>query len=394
MRVRVYVIRKGSSPFFHLKWTDPDSGKVRFRSAKTKVRREAERLAANMERDIASGEYIEASRTSWDVFRMRYTDEVLAGLAKGTYNKQLCTFNLFEQMIGVTWLKQIDSSVLSGFAQKLRKAERKEITIQSHITILRTSMAWAKDVGMIDRLPVFPKTKRAKRVTKMTPMKGRPLTLEEFERIEEIVHKVVGEKRSIAWGRFIRGLWNSGLRLDEAIHLSWSSDEHLSIDMTGRYPMFRVPAEAEKGNRDRLTPMAPEFAEMLNQVPTRKRRGFVFDLPTRSKVVDRPNIHTASKLIAEMGKAAGVKVSETKFASAHDFRRSFGERWSHVLMPADLQQLMRHESIETTMRFYVGRNAQSVTAKLYEAHLGNVSGNGGGKPAKPPAPPVEQNATK
>jgi hypothetical protein len=36
-------------------------------------------------------------------------------------------------------------------------------------------------------------------------------------------------------------------------------------------------------------------------------------------------------------------------------------------MPAVLQQLMRHESIETTMRYYVGRDADAVADVLWQA---------------------------
>ncbi len=38
---------------------------------------------------------------------------------------------------------------------------------------------------------------------------------------------------------------------------------------------------------------------------------------------------------------------------------------------------MRHESIETTLKYYVGRNAQSTAAVLWKAHHGasNISGN-------------------
>ena len=74
--------------------------------------------------------------------------------------------------------------------------------------------------------------------------------------------------------------------------------------------------------------------------------------------------------MVEIGRAAGVKVATkttvdpktggrvevVKFASTHDLRRSFGERWASRLMPTDLMALMRHESIETTLRYYVGRN--------------------------------------
>ena len=56
-----------------------------------------------------------------------------------------------------------------------------------------------------------------------------------------------------------------------------------------------------------------------------------------------------------------------KFASAHDLRRSFGERWSRKVMPQVLKELMRHESIETTMKFYVGHNADLTSERLWAA---------------------------
>ena len=74
-----------------------------------------------------------------------------------------------------------------------------------------------------------------------------------------------------------------------------------------------------------------------------------------------------------MGSNSGVN---RKYASAHDLPRAFGLRWSARVMPAVLQQLMRHESIETTMRYYVGRNADAVADALWSAvdgHPGNES---------------------
>ena len=62
-----------------------------------------------------------------------------------------------------------------------------------------------------------------------------------------------------------------------------------------------------------------------------------------------------------------------KFASAHDLRRSFGARWAPRVMPATLRELMRHDSIETTMRYYVGANAKSTAAALWDAHRGRAN---------------------
>lgn len=38
-------------------------------------------------------------------------------------------------------------------------------------------------------------------------------------------------------------------------------------------PMLRIPAVLEKGNRDRLLPIAPEFAEFLLTTPEDQRTG-------------------------------------------------------------------------------------------------------------------------
>jgi hypothetical protein len=80
----------------------------------------------------------------------------------------------------------------------------------------------------------------------------------------------------------------------------------------------------------------------------------------------------ARRPIGIVGRLSNVKVAEkaagkVKFASAHDLRRSFGERWAARVMRQVLLELMRHESIETTLGYYVGRNAQNTASVLYDA---------------------------
>jgi integrase len=81
-----------------------------------------------------------------------------------------------------------------------------------------------------------------------------------------------------------------------------------------------------------------------------------------------------------VGKAAKVKVDDKSvkdkkngkakrtsvWASAHDLRRSFGFRWARKVMPMVLKELMRHESVATTEKFYVGINAQQTAKFLRE----------------------------
>ena len=63
-----------------------------------------------------------------------------------------------------------------------------------------------------------------------------------------------------------------------------------------------------------------------------------------------------------------MRVDVKKSASAHDPRRAFGERWASRLMPAQLMELMRHETIETTLSYHVGRNAERTAAILWHEH--------------------------
>jgi integrase len=136
--------------------------------------------------------------------------------------------------------------------------------------------------------------------------------------------------------------------------------------------MLRIPAALEKGNQERLLPMAPEFAELLLAVPKAEQVGRVFRPGERARN-EQLSANRAGDVIKAIGAKAKVKVAtsavgKVKYASAHDLRRSFGERWAARIMPQQLMELMRHESIETTMRYYVGRNAQSTAETLSSAY--------------------------
>jgi integrase len=185
--------------------------------------------------------------------------------------------------------------------------------------------------------------------------------------------KVVGEEVAASWKYYLEGLWWSGLRLAESLELYWDRQDKLSVDFSGRRPMLRIPAELEKGNRNRLLAMAPEFATFLERTPPEERKGRVFKL--RGIKGSLLEAGTVSKRVCDIGHKARVKVEETtrkgkphiKYASAHDLRRSFGERWALRVMPQVLMELMRHEAIETTMKYYVGRNAERTADALWAA---------------------------
>jgi integrase len=96
--------------------------------------------------------------------------------------------------------------------------------------------------------------------------------------------------------------------------------------MSGEYVKLLIPPEAEKGGKDRVYPVTPDFAEFLLAVPMDQRTGFVFDMMHRRLQVTR-RIDTASKQIADIGRLANVKVDQQGdkaiHATAHDLRQAF-----------------------------------------------------------------------
>jgi integrase len=90
-----------------------------------------------------------------------------------------------------------------------------------------------------------------------------------------------------------------------------------------------------------------------------------------------------SKLVTAIGSKAGIIVNatESKTASAHDLRRTFGTRWAKRVMPAVLRKLMRHASIETTMGYYVDLDVDDMADDLWggkwneQPAPSNISGN-------------------
>ncbi|WP_197443238.1 site-specific integrase [Lignipirellula cremea] len=166
---------------------------------------------------------------------------------------------------------------------------------------------------------------------------------------------------------YLKGMWWSGLRVSESLELYWDRLDRLCVDFSRSRPLLSIPGEFEKGNKDRLHPMAPQFANLLQTVLPSHRVGTVFN-PLGYKG-DRPRSDWISKRVTAIGKAAGVHVASAgqseRFAGLHDFRRSFGERWAALLLPQQLKELMRHEDITTTLKFYVGRDAERTAQILW-----------------------------
>jgi len=384
--IRVTVVSVGPGRPLSLRWIDPATGKPKFESVGPLVGRDkkkAERAARDLQRELLEGKRATNAKMPWGDFTVKYSQQVLPGLAEKTGLVVATVFNSIDRLVKPARLGDLNAVRLDEFAALLRAEGKSEASIRTYLAHLHGALAWAAKLKWIRAVPEFPTTQRAPKGSGV--MKGRPIAGEELWKMLKATRKVIGPKYAKHWRRLLVGLWWGGLRIGEAVALRWDGlSAGLVVDMASRRPMLRVSASAEKGNRDRLLPLAPEFCRLLSRVPADKRRGKVFCVP-HPKTGEALSDWSVSVLISEIGKRAGVKVNShpktkvdkktgerktvevVKFASAHDLRRSFGERWSERVLPKVLMELMRHESIQTTMRFYCGQNAQRTADAAWAA---------------------------
>lgn len=357
--ILVRVVAPKREGKFVLKWVDRD-GTPRQQStglpAKRSLRRAAQARADDLEKQINST--IDGPAIDWDAFCRAYWSEHLSGLAKKTRSAWLTADGRFREIVKPHLLSSIDTAKLSRFVQGLRESGVREATIDTYLRTIQVGLRWAEQVEMIEKAPKLRRPRRSRGVTKTR--RGRPPTREEVERMMTVALKV-RKHDGQQFADLIDDLYWSGLRIGEAVNeLTWDWKGTMAVALEGRYPLLKILAEGEKGHRDRLLPIAPGYAERLRRTPPDRRRGKVYKLGL--------TVNTVEKVIAKIGKAAGVVVSETgKTATPQDLRRAFGNYWAPRVKPAVLQQLMRHKSIETTMAYYVQLDAESIAAELITA---------------------------
>ena len=261
---------------------------------------------------------------------------------------------------------------------------------------------------MLTRAPKINMPKRAKG---QSLARSRPVTLEEFERMLDKVPagwwtpaKPGGTRPSPRSGssstrpssqapsRWQRGAGTSagygcpgcGWRSPWSYRGTRANRSPWTCQVAGQ--RFGIYGEAQKSGRDELLPMAPDFAQFIQETAEHQRCGKVFKLigPRSGRPLAPADVGEA---IRRIGRKAGVVVNKAdgKYATAHDLRRAFGTSWAKRVMPAVLKRLMRHSSINTTMAYYVDLEASEVADDLWDKfggeEAGNTSGNTGPKNA-------------
>lgn len=382
----VMVVDRGRK-YLYLRYVDPVDGRIHEKSAKTANKAAALKAAGQWKAELERGGVAGSELVRWEQFREDFRNNYLAHYSESYAVNFEGSLNVIEELMKPDTITRIGEKWLTRLLSLAKARKVSAATVRKYFQHLQTALKWAVSQGMLRAVPNFPKqTRQTQRGGKL--MKGRPITTEEFERMLAAVEKSMPEhptKPSAAditaaansMRHLLNGLWLSGLRLGEALALTWdqwSDGIRIRIDDDGDVCLM-IDGENQKNRKSQVYPVVDDFAEFLLSTPEEERKGFVFNVFRLNGTVSR-RVDTVSDWIVAVGKAAKVKVDERqgaeKFASAHDIRRAFGTRWAKVIPAGILQQLMRHANIETTMGFYVNITAKDTMEEI-RRHLRKVT---------------------
>ncbi len=307
--INVIVLKRPRDRFYYLRYTCPITGARIEKSSGETTEKEARKKAGEWQAELRSGNGKSGS-AKWQEFRLRYEEGKVFGLRQSTSEKISAMFNVIEEVMKPDNVKRITPQWITTLHRRLLEAGRSPATVESICRHLKAALNWAMEQGIITHVPKFP---RLNKVRAAKQMKGRPITEEEFERMLAAVNVLWPDPkhdRNDATKRrqqqrdsiryLLRGLWLSGLRLGEALSLTWDQwADGIRVDTSGQFVMLLIPMESDKGGQDRVYPVTPDFAEMLLSVPKEQRTGKVFN-----PVLYRGPCHrtdTVSKAITSIG---------------------------------------------------------------------------------------------
>ncbi len=355
--IKVFVRKKGKH-VISLYFTDPLTGREVSRSAKTRDPDEAQRAAQRWETELKEVRGIDGC--GWGYFRDRFRDEHLADKPIKTRRSYNNALNHFERIVSVASVGDVTTAHVSKVKGVLVDEGRPYATVANILTHCRSAFRWAERNGMLKKAPhvAMPKTVRRKF------MRGRAIDDKEFRKMLKHCDAPYGKERTAEWRRFLELLRLSGLRLEEATRLAWDTPPIQVSPDAIPHPYLLFYGEGQKSGEDELVPITPAFAEWLRTTPRKERKGLV--APLHGLRGEQLTHDPISRFISDIGEAAEVFVSDDgKPASAHDLRRAFGREWAQKVKPLILQRLMRHKSINTTMKFYAQLDSEDIGSALW-----------------------------
>lgn len=207
----------------------------------------------------------------------------------------------------------------------LLKKKLSRNTVYTYFRHLKTFFSFCKDNGYVSHIPV----------PKISPGKIEKRTIP-----EETMHRILWYLRVHNYNQWllIKLYYLTGFRKSELLNLKGED-----IDLDRRI----IYVNNTKENRIDKFPIYTQLYNLLSQI-----------------VISKGNLFNYSPNGLKFWNRMLGRLELTSLYSIHDIRRSFATRMAGKLMPYELNKLMRHKSMQTTLKFYADMDLDDIANKL------------------------------
>ena len=377
---KVYLRRRKTSPNWYFVWRD-ENLKQQLKSAGTKNKREAERLAAAFENDLRAGKQKASEKQDETVLTFEqlaeaYESNASIGKSKSYLGNIRTAMAMIRDVAPVRNAKQLNQAWADKLKREVYKKDLRPSTKHGYIKRIKHFLKWSNLRGHCEQLILD-----AEREQVSTYARGEPFGPETFERIIDAVVLVMGGQRRRYFEDFIKGLWLSGFRLRE-LH-SLRPCEGLNardpfLNMAGDFPTIIFPTQ--KNKQQLIWPVPPDFEQHLRSFEHGDE--FVFQLPSQTSYATRGRCNATTfmhhlRLISRRANAV-VLTSDNRerFVSSHDFRRAFTHRWYLKTNDLHLTSRLTRANVEVLKRHYMHQSAASIHERLSALDSGLAEAGG------------------
>jgi len=273
------------------------------------------------------------------------------------YRQQL---SRYQRIVGDYRIRLHSSKFTDQLVLALRKAGLNDHSCNSYLRAVRAILNWSWGEGQIPSA-IKVKSVRASKPLPKVFSQDELLTLRQY--LEESWQQTKRRRFLV----LLRAWWffrYTGMRGSELLTLKWDNvyPDRLELRSTADWKV--------KGRKDGIIPIAKPLQAFLNSQDTKGEK-FVLDDGT-----GKPNYANAHGLTQSMKKA--LEILQIKVNPLHSFRSTVATELlaGEVSNPVQVQKLLRHQSIQTTMSYLNTDHIQQVDLVN---KLGNTGGNSGGK---------------
>ncbi len=378
-------LRESDKNGFVLKFYCPIQGKRIRKNAGTRDRREARKILRECSKRLTSGEYIEsggiitaeqekiraavqqalAARTfshsesvsgrSWDSCKDQYLAYKKKRVRESTYADIISRLNIAESIFtgyredrglegpgtieencSLAALEYLQDRLFEG--DECRYDRRSPMTVNTAMGAIMAFVRYCARHDWIAKVPIV------ERLEVDNPMKGRPITEDEFQAMLKVTQKVVGNAANKSWQFTLQILWATAFRVGDVMSFSWDDKNEIHPLWAGdrrEHPTIAIPS-TQKNRKTQEVPMLPEMEELLEAIPKSERTGWVANpqpIDPENNFEHRPTTAELKQLAAIHSNVAIAEIYAVSEAAVRKWLKGSGidrkKPKSLVLKPSD-----------------------------------------------------------